>query len=224
MINYEKANEVLFVLYALDEQEKDFKASKISIQKIVYLANILLPIKKISLAICEFITYHRGPFSSELQNILDQLSMFGLIDIIDFEKHEIKDNISYINYKITDLGKKLVSDLVQYKYQKEKYTWFNIICKVSILYTVKLKYFDNLDGIVKLVYQDPTFLSARNTENKIELIDIEKFPQTKELIDICIREYADKDFTQEYLFEMIVLTMFEFYYSKYLETKDDKYA
>lgn len=223
MINFKKGNEVLYVLYVINKEESNLKASKIAIQKILYLSNILLPIKTIALAICNFITYKRGPYDKDIQNILDQLSMFGLIEIVDFEKHKINSKVSYINYKITSLGKNIVEESIEYTYERDKFNWIEIVTKTSILYTIKLKYFDTLDGIVKLVYQDPTFLSAKNTSAHIQKINIIDFPQTKKLIDICINKFKeiDSQMNDIHLFEMVVYTIFEFYYLKYLDESEN---
>lgn len=220
MIDFKKANEVLFVLYSINKQDNELKASKIAIQKILYLSNILLPIKRIALSICNFITYTRGPYDKNIQNILDQLSMFGLIDITDFEKHKTNAKVSYINYKITKNGMEVVEEITKYTYEKEKFDWINLISKTSIHYTIKLKYFDTLDGIVKLVYQDPSFLAAKNTPRNIERININEFPQTKELIDICVNRFSNMGISQKQLFELVVYTIFEFYYLKYLDEHD----
>lgn len=220
MIDFKKANEILYVLYALNKEEKNLKASKIAIQKILYLSNILLPIKTIALSICNFITYKRGPYDKDIQNILDQLSMFELIEIVDFEKYKLNSKISYINYKITSLGKNIVEENIEYSSERDKFNWIEIITKTSILYTIKLKYFDSLDGIVKLVYQDPTFLAAKNTSAHIEKINLVNFPQTKELIDLCVEKFSKSNVSEQRLFEFVVYTIFEFYYLKYLDEID----
>ena len=223
--NYNNANEILYVLKSIKDQVGQ-PISKLGVQKLLYLAAALAPIKNIVLSLVKFITEKRGPYSSNIQNVLDHLAAYGLIEISDF--HISKNKKSALAfYQITDGGINAVDSLVKYKREEEIFWWINIITQLTILYTSEeqlkeLTEFSGLDKIVKLVYQDPTFKSTSKKQGRYAWIDLTKDDGlTYDLIKIA-KEFLEgtksKNFKDEKRkAEYILLSFFEFLYVKYLD-------
>ena len=78
-----RSNEILYLFYSADELNWPCM-SKIGAQKCLYLSEILSPIKEIVLAFLNFIYLHKGPYSKDVQNILDNLAALNAIEITSF--------------------------------------------------------------------------------------------------------------------------------------------
>ena len=83
--NYHKANEVLYVLAAVEESGGG-PVSKIALQKLLYLASALAPIKEVVLEFLHFIYQKRGPYSKDIQNAVDHLVALGVVDVVSFKR------------------------------------------------------------------------------------------------------------------------------------------
>src|SRR4051812_38083269 len=118
--NYKKANEILYVLDSV-EGVTGQAASKIVIQKLLYLSACLAPIKDIILAFLKFTRIQRGPYNGEIQNILDHLVAYDLVKIVQFRVIHDKNSIGY--YQITEGGKNAVKKLTNYSVEEEKHWW-----------------------------------------------------------------------------------------------------
>lgn len=230
--NIQKANEILYILNALDEVGKS-TVSKVGIQKIYYLSSLLSPIKNVVMSIIRFYSQLRGPYSFEIQNTIDQLVGYGLVDVCAFQT--LNYNASLSEYKINAEGKKVVSLLIKYSKEEEKNWWINFITKCTFIYSRENLYVSNIkyegfDTIVNLVYKDSTYEVIKKNAMKNYPIDIDnKNLPTNELIEF-VKSYIDKNKEKLNLgnerttAEIIILTYFEFLYSKFLDSKYDRTA
>ncbi len=230
--NYNLSNEILYALHSADRENLEF-VSKIGLQKVIYLSNVLAPVKTIVLETIKFLSYIRGPYSKDVQNIVDQLVAIGLVKIINFEKTIGRNVISH--YQITDGGKQVVDNLIKYHKEDEKLWWLSTIVKVSVLYSDEevLKddtSFNGLDSIVKLVYEEPTFLELRTFENDHSirhksLIELHgKSAPTNKLIAFTLHYIKNNNLTlrnERMTAELVILAFFEFLYSKYLSNNEE---
>ncbi len=222
---FKRSNEILYVFYSADELALPF-LSKIGIQKCIYLSEILSPLKEIILSFLNFIYLHKGPYSKDIQNILDYLVALGGIEVDSFTIHRRKN--SYANYKITEAGKSLVEDLIHDPMEKEKLQWIRIILKLIDAYTNAFglrEEYSGVDKIIDLVYQEPSFheISQRNIKGKFIPMG-NKNTLTMELIYFL--EKAEKalppNFDREKYkldLEMVLLAFFEYLYVEYLSEK-----
>lgn len=225
--NIQKANEILYILYALDEVGKS-SVSKVGLQKIYYLSSLLSPIKDVIMSIIRFYSQLRGPYNSEIQNTVDQLVAFGLVDVCAFKS--LNYNAALSEYKINTEGKKVVDSLIKYPKEEEKNWWINFITKCTFLYSKedlydKNKEYQGFDTIVNLVYKDSTYEIIKKNAKKNYPIDIdnERLP-TNELIKFTKNHIESNrknlNFGNERnTAEIIILTYFEFLYSKFIESK-----
>ncbi len=228
--SYNEANEILYVLRSVDECTNN-PVSKLGVQKLLYLSASLAPIKEIILSFLKFRSMQRGPYSKNIQNILDHLVAYDLVQITSFKVLFQNNSIAY--YQITNGGIEAVNQLVKYSKEEEKYWWINSVTQIANIYSQeeelqKYKEFTGIDNIVKLVYQDPTFVKVKEDRNFKALIDF----KSKEGIT-----YQLIKFTENYIkknkeifsykndrkkSELILIAFFEFLFSKYLDRKQNE--
>jgi hypothetical protein len=225
LTNYNHANEILYVLKSVKDRTNN-PISKLGVQKILYLSASLAPIKNIVLSIVKFITQKRGPYSSDIQNTLDNLIAYGLVEILSFKTLANK-KYSVASYQITDGGINAISSLTKYDKEEEIFWWIDIITQVAYMYSTEkglkeVKDFSGLDTIVKLVYQDPTFNQISRKHGKYALIDLGgREGLTSDLINISknylLGENSFSSKSERHKAELILLSFFEYLYSKYLD-------
>ncbi|MEL1254074.1 hypothetical protein AAEO57_09830 [Flavobacterium sp. DGU38] len=228
--NIHKANEILYILNALDEVGKS-TVSKVGIQKIYYLSSLLSPIKNIVMSIIRFYSQLRGPYNYEIQNTIDQLVAYGLIDVCAFQT--LNYNAALSEYRINLEGKKVVNSLIKYYKEEEKNWWINFITKCTFLYSRENLYDKNMDyqgfdTIVNLVYKDSTYEVIKKNSKKNYPIDIDnKNLPTNELINY-VKNYVEVNKknlnfgSERQTAEIIILTYFEFLYTKFIEAKNNE--
>lgn len=227
--NIQKANEILYILNALDEVGMP-SVSKVGVQKIYYLSSLLSPIKDIVMSIVRFYNQLRGPYNSEIQNAIDQLVAYGLVDVCAFQT--LNYNATLSEYKINNEGKKAVNLLIKYSKEEEKNWWINFITKCSFLYSKENLYdynkeYTGFDTIVNLVYKDSTYEKIKKDTMKNYPIDVnDKNLPTNGLIEFVKSHIkANKNKLnlgdERSTSEIIILTYFEFLYSKFLDKKYD---
>lgn len=226
--NFQTSNEILFVLDSISKNAEE-NLSKLGLQKILYLTKVLEPIKEIIINTLEFLTEKRGPYSKEIQNLIDHLTAHGLVSITDFKIIFGKNSLAY--YEITPVGESVVEKLKKIPIQEEKYWWIDVISRLTIIYSNKIelendnKFFD-LDRIVRLVYQDPTYNLFKQDNNWKYSINFERQEEnsTKWIIDF-VKKYIE----QNNLIsnnksirgnaELITIAFFEYYFLSYLKNK-----
>jgi len=219
---FKRSNEILYVFYSVDELALPF-LSKIGIQKCIYLSEILSPLKEIILSFLNFIHLHKGPYSKDIQNILDHLVALDGIEVDSFGKY------SYVNYKITEAGKYLVENLIYDPIEEEKLQWIRIVMKLIDAYKDAYglsEEYQGIDKIIGLVYQEPSFYEIKQRSGKRELIPIigDKDTLTMELIHFLekVEEALPPKFDREKYkldLETILLAFFEYLYVEYLSEK-----
>lgn len=224
--NIQRANEILYILYALDDVGKS-AVSKVGIQKIYYLSSLLSPIKDIVMTIIRFYSQLRGPYNAEIQNTLDQLVAHGLVDVCAFQT--LNYNAALSEYKINNEGRKVVDLLIKYPKEEEKNWWISFITKCTFLYSKENLYdqskeYKGFDTIVNLVYKDSTYEIIKKNARKNYPIDInDKSLPTNELIKF-VKDHIESNRLNLNLgderntAEIIILTYFEFLYSKFIES------
>lgn len=228
--NYNKLNEVLYVLNSVSETTYK-SASKIALQKLLYLSACLAPIKDVILAYIRFNRIQRGPYSSEIQNTVDHLVACGLVEIVTARITHSKNSLAY--YKISDGGKIAVKTLTKYSVEEEKYWWINCIVKLSEVFSKdknlpKEGDYDGLDKIVYLVYQDRTFKEAKETGYFRTLIDFGYAEgETSHIITSIKKFLKESSFNHSKLnertqAEMILLTFFEQYLANIIDVADER--
>jgi|ERR1041385_3332469 hypothetical protein len=226
--NYKKANEVLYVLNAV-EKIAGGTVSKIAIQKLLYLSACLAPIKNLVLAFIKFHRIQRGPYSSEIQNIVDHLVAYDLIKIVQFKVLYEKNSIAY--YQITDGGKKAVALLTKYSVEEEKYWWIESVAKLAYIFSMEKHISDNdqyegLDKIVYLVYQEHTFKEAKTNKKFKALIDFENSDGATQLIIDFVKNYLQENIESLSIHderkqaELILLAFFEQFLANYIEEQN----
>lgn len=224
--NYNQANEILYILNSI-KNEGVVSISKIGIQKVIYLANLFSPIKNIILATIKFLSYKRGPYSSEIQNTLDQLISNGYVDVVSFKS--FNNQASIASYSINNAGEIVVSKLIKYEKEQNKEWWYDCIVKLSNIYSkqetlTQSANYTGFDTIVNLVYQDDTYLNIKNNHDFDRFINTaDENSPTFQLIKY-VKNYIEEN--NLYLSnsnikrntELILISFFEFLYSKYIDS------
>lgn len=221
---FKRSNEILYVFYSADELALPF-LSKIGIQKCIYLSEILSPLKEIILSFLNFIYLHKGPYSKDIQNILDHLVALDGIEVDSFSTY---GKYSYVNYKITEAGKSLVEDLIYDPMEKVKLQWIRIVLKLIDAYKDAFdlsEEYKGVDKIIDLVYQEPSFYEISQRKIKGEIIPMgNKNTLTMELIHFLdkVEEALPPKFDRgkyKLDLETVLLAFFEYLYVEYLSEK-----
>lgn len=218
---FKRSNEILYLFYSADELKWPF-LSKIGVQKCLYLSEILSPLKEILLSFLNFIYLHKGPYSKDIQNILDNLVSLNAIEVVSFTT---TNGNSYADYKITEAGKSLVENLVSYPVEKEKLAWIRTVMKIVDAYKdsygLSVQY-EGVDKIIDLVYQEPSFKDLEQREAKRERIPIgQRNNLTMNLIDFLkkVEQHLPPGFERDRYkldLETILLSFFEYLYVEHL--------
>lgn len=221
--DYKRMNEILYIFYAGKELKWDY-ISKIGVQKLIYLSEVLAPLKEVILSFLNFIYHKRGPYSADIQNILDYLVALGAIEVVSFEQY---GKNAFINYKISETGEELVKKLIVNKLEKEKFGWIKIVLKIVDAYKDIWgigKNFKGIDKIVDLVYQEPSFKETQK-KGRGEFIPMDY----KENATIKLLEFLEKIESEEVPVllntkhqkdtETILLMFFEYLYLEFLSNK-----
>jgi hypothetical protein len=196
--------------------------SKIGIQKCIYLSEVLSPLKEIVLSFLNFIYLHKGPYSKDVQNILDHLVSMNAIEVDSFSTY---GKNSYVNYKITEAGKFLVENLIYDPMEKEKLQWIRIVIELIDAYKDAFdlsEEYSGVDKIIGLVYQEPSFYEIKQRNGKKELIPMgDKNTLTIKLIHFLekAKEALPPQFDREKYkldLETVLLAFFEYLYVEYL--------
>lgn len=219
--NFKRSNEILYLLYSADKLEWPY-LSKIGVQKCLYLSEILSPLKEIILSFLNFIYLHRGPYSKDVQNMLDYLVSMNAIEVVSFTA---SGENSYADYKVTEAGKSLVENLTLYPVEKEKLEWIGIVMRLVDAYKGSYDLGDQytgIDRIIALVYQEPSFKEIKDKKAKWELLPVGVDNNlTMQLIHFLkdiernLPEGFDKDRYKLNL-ETILLSFFEYLYVEHL--------
>ena len=221
---FKRSNEILYVFYSADKLGLPF-LSKLAIQKCIYLSEVLSPIKEIILSFLNFIYHHKGPYSKDIQNILDHLAAMNAIEVVSFSNYK---KSSYVNYKITKAGKSLVENLIDDHMEKEKFEWIRIVMRLIDAYKDAFdlsEEYSGVDKIIGLVYQEPSFYEIKQRNGKDELISMgDKTTLTMELIHFLekVEEALPPKFDREKHkldLETVLLAFFEYLYVEYLSEK-----
>ena len=223
---YQIANDILFVLDSISKNAGT-SLSKLGLQKILYLAKVLEPIKDTIISTLEFLTEKRGPYSKEVQNIVDHLASLDFVTITDFKILFGKNSLAF--YEITPVGQRVVKSLKEIPVQEEKCWWIDVISRLTIIYSKKVGLEDKsnlseLDRIVKLVYKDPTYNCFKGNGSWKYSIDFESTNEktTKWMIEY-VKNYIENNnliLTKNNIrgnAELITISFFEYYYFNYLK-------
>ena len=222
---FKRASEILYSLNSINELT-GLSLSRVGIQKIIYLATTLAPIKSIILNFLQFQYHFRGPYSYEIQNTIDHLMALELVKIDSYK--ELSGNRLLVDYSITNYGEEVINRITKLSEEEEKQWWINTICKASLSY-IDGEYsseWTGLDRIVDLVYQDPNFLETKNKGFKY-YINLSNNNPTTDLINF-IKKYLDENIitvTEEnsrMVAELLILAFLEFYFAKNLLTADEQ--
>lgn len=224
--NYHKANETLYVLYSLEKSGTNEELSKLGLQKILYLSSALSSVKNIIIDNIEFLSEKRGPYSKDIQNLMDHLVANDLVNISQFktQNHNKKYSIAY--YKISGAGKSIVEQLRKYPKEEEKHWWIDIITQLSLSFSknrdlIEYSKFEGLDVIVDLVYQDPTFKYVREHQNFRAIINNRENDKTQEMI-LFIKDYLQENIdlatnNERHIAEYITISIFEYLLHNFIE-------
>jgi len=221
---FKRSNEILYLFYSADGLKWPF-ISKIGVQKCLYLSEILSPLREIILAFLNFIYLHKGPYSKDIQNILDNLVALNAIEVVSFTT---TDGNSYADYKITEAGRTLVENLALYPVEKEKLSWIQSVTKVVDAYKGCYglnEQYKGVDRIIDLVYQEPTFKEIRQRQAKREIIPFgAENKLTTELINFLktVDQKLPSTFDRSRYkldLETILLSFFEYLYVEHLSLR-----
>ena len=220
---YKKMNEILYVFCAGKELKWNY-ISKIGVQKSIYLCEVLAPLKEIIFSFLNFIYHKRGPYSADIQNILDHLVALGAVELVSFERY---GKSAFANYKISETGENLVKNLIMDSAEEEKFSWINLVLKIVDAYKDIFgigKNFKNVDKIIDLVYQEPSFKEVQKKGRgefipvgyeknlTIKLLEFLKKIENEE-IPVLLKRKPHKDL------ETILLMFFEYLYLEFLSNR-----
>ncbi|OPC29192.1 hypothetical protein [Elizabethkingia miricola] len=222
--NFHNSNEILYVLHSI-HVNKGKAVSKIALQKLLYLSAALAPIKEIILSIIRFQRIQRGPYSKDIQNIVDHLVAYELVNITEFKV--IKDKNAIAVYEIAEGGINAVDKLLKYSVEEEKYWWISCISRLSLMYSEfdsaeNDDEFEGLDKIVRIVYQDYTFKQTKDNSYFRALIDFNDVDKPTAYTIKFVKDYIESNrelfsFTNErYEAELILAAFFNNFYNNYL--------
>lgn len=218
---FRRLNEILYVLYSVRKFNLS-NISKIGVQKCIYFCEILSPLREIILSFINFIYWHRGPYSKDVQNLLDYLVSIDAVNVVSFSTYGAN---SYANYMITEAGCELVENLAFYPKEKERLEWIEIVMRIIRAYTGSTNLgeeYDGIDKIIDLVYQEPSFKEVRQEKTKHVLLPVgERDNLTMELVYFLerIEENLPKVLDREKYklnLDTILLSFFEYLYLEYL--------
>lgn len=218
---FKRLNEILYLFYSADELKWPH-ISKIGVQKCLYLSEILSPLKEIILSFLNFVYLHKGPYSKDVQNMLDSLVALNAIEVVSFTTI---DGNSYVDYKINEAGRALVENLALYPVEKEKLVWIQTVMKVVDAYKGCYglsEQYKGVDRIIDLVYQEPTFRELRHRQAKWEAIPFgAENKLTVELLNFLktIEQELPENFDRSKYrlnLEAILLSFFEYLYAEHL--------
>lgn len=219
-----RSNEILYLFSGANTLNWPF-ISKIGVQKCLYLSEILSPLREIILSFLNFIYLHRGPYSKDVQNILDYLVSLDAIEVVSFTTI---GRSAYVDYRITEAGESLVNNLVLYPVEKEKFDWISTVMKVIDAYKGCYglgEEFKSVDKIIALVYQEPSFKDLWQREAKGEIIPFGvENKLTLELIDFLktVEQKLPSKFDRSRYkldLETILLSFFEYLYVEHLSLR-----
>jgi len=228
-----KANEILYVLDSL-KYCGDQHISKIGLQKILYLAASLAPIKDVILSILLFQRWNRGPYSKDIQNIINYLVKKNLV--IALEYRQIRGKNSLVNYKISPRGTEKVSNLIKSIKDEKIHWWIKTITILADTYSKQSELLDDqeykgLDKITRLVYRDPTFIQIDEQKGRGGWYDLsEPSNETKKIIEYVINYVENSQFLsleveneqdERRLAELIAVAFFEYLISDYVKSKQN---
>jgi hypothetical protein len=217
LVDYKRRNEILFVLYATNKILRK-PLSRIEVQKAVYLCNVLSPLKDFILDYFEFRVWNNGPYSSEIQNTLNNLVALRYIKMDNYNIKIVnmkKNESSY--YSIIDRGMNVVEKLIDLPDENDQYKWIQSIIKLIGIYGIQ--------NIVKMVYQEPTFKNLKkdikNRGKAIPIYDDDK----NEILELFkfIKEIAEEEF--KYLIdtpEKVLLALFDYLYSSIESNRENE--
>lgn len=218
---FKRLNEILYVLYSVRKLDLT-NISKIGVQKCIYLCEILAPLRKIILSFLNFIYWHRGPYSKDVQNSLDYLVSIDAVNVESFSTYEAN---SYANYIITEAGCELVEKLTLYPKERDRLEWIEIVMRIIRAYVGSTNLgedYTGIDKIIDLVYQEPSFKEVRQEKTKHVLLPVgERDNLTMELINFLerVEENLPKVLDSgkyKLNLETILLSFFEYLYLEYL--------
>ena len=162
---YEKSDLILFVLDAIDEVGLE-PIGKKQFQKVIYIIEAVSPVKE---TIDNFIYRKKdyGPYSKDIQNILNILMIYGLAKRVE-QKPFVSGGKKRLRttYSISDVGRKVVGELQKHPIYKERSLWVQKIVKIIKLY--------GIGKIVELVYAEPTFKNVKKFHAIVPINDMEE--------------------------------------------------
>lgn len=218
---FKRSNEILYLFYSANKLNWP-SVSKIGVQKCLYLSEILSPLREIILSFLNFIYLHRGPYSKDVQNTLDYLVSVNALEAVSFTT---SGRNAYVDYRIIDVGKSLVEDLIAYSVERKKLEWIELIMKLVDAYEDSYglsEQYSGVDRIIDLVYQEPSFKELQHRDAKRERILFGAGNElTIELIDFLKtveHELPDRFEKDKYKLnlETILLSFFEYLYVEHL--------
>lgn len=219
-----RSNEILYLFSGANTLDWPF-ISKIGVQKCLYLSEILSPLKEIILSFLNFIYLHKGPYSKDVQNILDYLVSLNAIEVVSFTTI---GRSAYVDYKITEAGESLANNLILYPVEKEKFDWISTLMKVIDAYKGCYglgEEFKGVDRIIALVYQEPSFKDLWQKQAKWEMIPFGADNKlTTELINFLktIEQKLPLKFDRSRYkldLETLLLSFFEYLYVEHLSLR-----
>ncbi len=224
--NYKRLSEILYVFYSGKELGWPY-ISKIGVQKSIYLSEVLAPLKKVILSFLNFIYHKRGPYSADIQNSLDYLVSLGAIEVVKFKK---RGKSAFVDYRISESGESVVHSLLIEPEEKEKCNWVKLVLRVIDAYKDAFgigKKFEDMDKIVDLVYEEPSFKEVQKKGRGKFIQMTLKDNLTMELTDFLknieeteLSKFLKKEPKRD--FETILLMFFEHLYLDFLSKREKK--
>lgn len=134
--------------------------SKIQLQKLIYLMDVLSACLDIVSVENGHITYHHGPYDKNIQNAADMLVFWELADVINIRSNEKGIMCEYF---LTDIGLEWIIELIATDSNtKNRYE----ICK-NLVYSLTNR--NQMKNLVPLVYAEPIFVKNKSMGYGVEL-------------------------------------------------------
>jgi len=195
-------NRIKDVGFALREARLEgVDPTRIQLQKFVYLLDALSSIFWMLGPKCGHKTYHNGPYDPAIQNAVDSMAFRGLVDVTGIWR--VANGNRATQYRLTEAG----TSFVEAVSSDERFAEDS---ELSRLMGIELSKY-GWGRIVKLVYAEPTFLSAKAKSFGIQIHPEDGLTGSSSFVISLVRRYvkslADAELVSH---EWLVAYFFEF--------------
>lgn len=145
-----RVRDVAVCLKAANRQQ--FVLSKIQLQKLIYLMDVLSVCLEIVSVESGHCTYYHGPYDKNVQNAADMLVFWELSDVKNIRT---TDNGVMCEYYLTEMGEAWIGELLQYdENTKKRFEVANNLLNSLVSRNL-------MKNLISLVYAEPLFVKNK---------------------------------------------------------------